>query len=174
MATYVFGYGSLINMNENGNELSHSDTRKVCPVTISGLKRSFNVVRNDGTYRVLGVKDVKTALCNGILIKVSLKELEHLEHRERLYIPKLLAHDRIIFNYNKTLKLKEEDRVICFYPRPKYILAKKIPLRENYLNICAEGAMKISRTFFDDFMATTYGFSYDWYSYDWLNNKIDL
>jgi len=148
-------------MNENGNELSHSDTRKVCPVTISGLKRSFNVVRNDGTYRVLGVKDVKTALCNGILIKVSLKELEHLEHRERLYIPKLLAHDRIIFNYNKTLKLKEEDRVICFYPRPKYILAKKIPLRENYLNICAEGAMKISRTFFDDFMATTYGFSYD-------------
>ena len=161
MATYVFGYGSLINMNENGNELSHSDTRKVCPVTITGLKRSFNVGVNNGTYRVLGVKDVKTALCNGILIKVSLKELEHLEHRERLYTPKLLAHDRIIFNYNKTLNLKEEDRVICFYPRPKYILAKKIPLRENYLNICAEGAMKISRTFFDDFMATTYGFSYD-------------
>ena len=148
-------------MKENGNELSHSDTRKVWPVTITGLKRSFNVGVNDGTYRVLGVKDVKTALCNGILIKVSDKELEHLEHRERLYIPKLLAHDRIIFKYNKTLKLKEEDRVICFYPRPKYILAKKIPLRENYLNICAEGAMKISRTFFDDFMATTYGFSYD-------------
>lgn len=169
MATYVFGYGSLINMNENGNELSHSDTRKVCPVTITGLKRSFNVGVNNGTYRVLGVKDVKTALCNGILIKVSLKELEHLEHRERLYTPKLLAHDRIIFNYNKTLKLKKEDRVICFYPQPKYILAKKIPLRENYLNICAEGAMNISRTFFDDFMATTYGFSYDW-----LNNKIDL
>ena len=161
MATYVFGYGSLINMKENGNELSHSDTRKVWPVTVSGLKRSFNVAGRDSTYRVLGVKDVKTALCNGILIKVSSRELEYLVEREKLYTPKLLAHDRIIFNYNKTLKLKKEDLVICFYPQPKYILAKKIPLRENYLRICAEGAMNINKTFFDDFMATTYGFSYD-------------
>ena len=161
MATYVFGYGSLINMKENGNELSHSATKKIWPVTISGLKRSFNVVATDGTYRVLGVKDVKTALCNGIIIKVSSKELEHLVDREKLYTPKLIAHDRIIFNYNKTLNLKKEDKVFCFYPRPKYILAKKIPLRKNYLNICAEGAMNINQTFFDDFMATTYGFSYN-------------
>ena len=165
MATYIFGYGSLINMKENGNELSNSAIKKIWPVSVSGLKRSFNVVGKNGTYRLLGVKDVKTAFCNGILFKVSTKELEKIVDREKLYTPKLLAPDRLLFNYNKELKLKElklkeEDRIICFYPQPKYILAKKtIPLRENYLNICAEGAMNISSNFFDDFIATTHGLS---------------
>ena len=163
MATYIFGYGSLINMKENGNELSNPAIKKIWPVSVSGLKRSFNVVGKNGTYRLLGVKDVKTAFCNGILFKVSAKELEKIVDREKLYTPKLLAPDRILFNYNKELKLKElklkeEDRIICFYPQPKYILAKKtIPLRENYLNICAEGAMNISPLFFEDFIATTHG-----------------
>jgi cation transport regulator ChaC len=42
MSTYVFGYGSLINMNNN-IELTNHLNKKSCPVIIKGAKRSLNV-----------------------------------------------------------------------------------------------------------------------------------
>ena len=156
MSTYVFGYGSLINMEQN-TELNDCLHKKICPVHVKGLKRSLNV---DGKkHRVFGVKDVKSALCNGILFKVTDKELDNLIEREKLYTLKPLSKDRILFNYTKCITFKPDDKVVCFYPMTKYVLTKtKLdtkPINENYLQICIHGVSKINQQFLDDFINTT-------------------
>ena len=156
MSTYVFGYGSLINM-ENNTELNNCSNKKFCPVTVKGLKRSLNV--SGKTHRVFGVKDVKTSICNGILFKVNEKELYNLTNREKLYTMKSLSKDRILFNYTKCITFKPNDTVICFYPIAKYVLPKKKlntkPINEDYLKICINGSYKINEKFLEDFIKTT-------------------
>lgn len=156
MSTYVFGYGSLINMEKN-TELNNSIHKKICPVTVKGLKRSLNV--NGKNHRVFGVKDVKTSLCNGILFKVTNNELGNLIKREKLYNIKSLAKSRILFNYTKCVTFKPNDKVVCFYPIAKHILTKnKLDtklINTNYLQICIEGASRIKNIFLDDFVKMT-------------------
>ncbi len=158
MTIYVFGYGSLLNMKLN-KELTHP--KKICPVMVKGLKRSLNVIGPLNKQLVFGVKDVKTASCNGILFKVSLIELENLRQREKLYTMKLLEQERIVFQYNKSIKFHTYDELICFYPQPKYVVPKKKlaskPLLPHYINICVEGAKEINNEFYNDFIETTYG-----------------
>ena len=153
MSIYVFGYGSLINMEKN-TELNHSIRKSICPVTVKGLKRSLNV--NGEHYRVFGVKEVKTALCNGLVFKVTERELANLIEREKLYTLKPIKKDRIVFNYGKCLTFKPNDEVVCFYPLQKYVLTKhKLdtkPINETYLQICIDGSSKISNPFLDDFI----------------------
>ena len=159
MTTYVFGYGSLINMQEN-KELTQP--KKSWPVMVNGLKRSLNV--HGKNHLVFGVKDVKTSHCNGILFKVSPQELARLEEREKLYKMKTIDKKRVEFPYKKKLLFNPADQIVCFYPQAKYVLTKKElaaktssqPLKmQNYLRICETGAAAISADFYNDFMQTT-------------------
>ena len=97
MTIYVFGYGSLINMQEN-KELTQP--KKTWPVMINGLKRSLNV--RGKNHLVFGVKDVKTSHCNGILFKVNAEELARLQEREKLYKMKTIDIKRVEFPYKNT------------------------------------------------------------------------
>ena len=156
MAIYVFGYGSLINMQEN-KELTLP--RKSWPVVVNGLKRSLNV--HGKNHLVFGVKDVKTSHCNGILFKVNAAELASLQEREKLYRMKTLDKTRLEFPYKKKLQFKPADTVVCFYPQAKFVLTKKElaakqPLKtQNYLQICETGAAALGPDFYNDFIATT-------------------
>jgi hypothetical protein len=167
MATYVFGYGSLINKNELIKEFSKhkefSKKKKVIPVIVSGLKRVFNVSVSGGAYKVLGVKESSssTAECNGVLVKVNEVELAALIERESNYTMKTIKKDRISFPYGKKTDLKKEDQILCFYPELLFKLTKtqseRIPIRPNYLNICLEGAKSFGKDFLHDFIETTSG-----------------
>ena len=159
MTTYVFGYGSLINMQEN-KELTQP--KKSWPVMVNGLKRSLNV--HGKNHLVFGVKDVKTSHCNGILFKVNADELARLQEREKLYTMKTLDKKQVEFPYKKKIQFKPADTIVCFYPQTKYVLTKKElaaktssqPLKmQNYLRICETGAAAISADFYNDFMTTT-------------------
>ena len=156
MTIYVFAYGSLINMEET-KELTQP--KKCWPVIINGLKRSLNV--NGKNHLVFGVKDVKTARCNGILFKVNESELARLQEREKLYKMKMVDKKRVEFPYNKKIYFTPTDQIVCFYPQAKYILTKKElktkqPLQsQNYMNICYTGAAAVSEEFYNDFMDTT-------------------
>jgi len=142
---------------EKNTELNNSIRKKICPVAVKGLKRSLNV--GGEHYRVFGVKDVKTALCNGLLFKVTERELANLIQREKLYTLKLLKKDRIVFNYVKCLTFKPNDKIVCFYPIQKYVLTKNKldtkPINNNYLKICIDGSSKINKEFLDDFVKMT-------------------
>ena len=162
MSTYIFGYGSLINMQENANEINNPLKRKIWPVMVDGLKRSFNVSSTGGKYKVLGIKEVKKNKCNGILIKLrTAEELAKLIEREKNYSTKWLDHKRISFPYKKQLTLNPDDQVIYFYPKAKYTLTKKaaeqLAIRPNYLTVCLEGAVDIGEDFLQDFAETTEG-----------------
>ena len=163
MSIYVFAYGSLINMPEN-KELPVKKKRKICPVMVSGLKRSFNVISSSNTsaqYKVLGVKessDVKNQ-CNGILIEITdSEELVILIKREKNYTPRQLALERISFPYKKHLSLTKADQIICFYPKVKYTLKNKevseLKIRPKYLQICLAGARDFGEDFLHDFTET--------------------
>ena len=165
MATYVFGYGSLINKNELIKEFSkHKEfsikKKKVIPVIVSGLKRVFNVSVSGGKYKVLGVKESSssTAECNGVLVKVNEAELAELIERESNYTVKTIKKDRLSFPYGKTIALKKDDQILYFNPKPPFNLTKKqgvlIPIRPNYLNICLEGAKALGEDFMKDFLET--------------------
>ena len=153
MSTYVFGYGSLINMQQN-TELTLP--KKSCPVLVTGLKRSLNVSGPHSKFRVFGVKKTNTHACNGILFKVSAQELATLIEREKLYTMKTLDKAQIRFIYKKNIAFKPADHIICFYPQAKYVLPKKVlhdkPISQEYLKICNEGATKISEEFLLDFL----------------------
>lgn len=151
MSIYVFGYGALLNLKPI-KEIERS--KKICPVMVTGLKRSLNV--KGEKHLVFGVKNVKTSKCNGILFKVNETELAKLQQREKLYTMKPLAKERIVFAYGKCLSLKPADQIICFYPQASYVLTKKELLDEErpisaYVRNCKAGARAIGDTFFQDF-----------------------
>ena len=125
---------------------------------VTGLKRSLNV--SGDRHLVYGVKDVKTASCNGLLFKVSPEELVNLVEREKLYTMKPLAKNRIEFAYNKTMAFKPDDQIICFYPQAKYVLTKKQLLAKPsetsaYVRRCKAGAGSLGSDFLRDFIETT-------------------
>lgn len=158
MSTYVFGYGSLINMKYT-DEISNSLTRRICPVMIKGLKREFNVSTESNTHKVLGIKKNVNHFCNGILFKVNEEELNKLKMREKQYYIIFLNINHIIFKYNQTKQFKKGDRIICFIPLKEYIYNKKDalnkPISNRYFDICKEGCINISKEFYQDFIETT-------------------
>ena len=164
MSIYIFAYGSLINMAENAeltNKINKKE-RKIYPVTVAGLKRSFNVrvLRGEKQYKVLGVKPVANhnIMCNGILFKVSEKELEKLIEREGNYTLNALSPDQLSFKYKykSTLRIKADDQILYFLPEKKHTLTKKaselIPILPGYLNICLTGARAQGKDFYQDFL----------------------
>ena len=160
MSTYIFGYGALINI-KNIKEIKYNKNRTICPVSVTGLKRTFNVISQNGQYKVLGVKDTpnKKQHCNGVLIKINTaEELAHLITREKKYEPKWLNPKRILFNYDKKIKLNPADHIIYFYPTPPNTLtqkaAKELDIRPNYLNNCLAGARDFGDVFLRDFIQT--------------------
>jgi len=154
MTVYVFAYGSLLNKEQLKKEFNKN--KKVLPVIISGFTRYFNVSSSGGKYKVLGIKNKKGAQCNGILFTLSEEELEKLIKREKNYSIKTIENKRVSFHYGKTIVLNENDQVLCFYPKPNYILTKKeadkIPIRPYYLTTCLEGAKSMGEDFLHDFV----------------------
>ena len=147
MSTYIFGYGSLLNLSSN---------KKSWPVKVHGLKRSLNVAGQ--RHLVFGVKYVPTAKCNGLLFKVNAAELDQLLLREKLYDLKLLTKSRLEF-YNNKIKFQPKDKIYCFYPQAKYVLSKKEreskAVSKAYLNICLAGIT--DPVFLDDFLKMSQG-----------------
>jgi hypothetical protein len=155
MSLYVFGYGALIHLHKI-KEIDNKK-KKICPVMVKGLKRSLNV--GGVKHLVFGVKDVKTAVCNGILFKVNADELAKLQERERLYTIKSIAKERIDFAYGKCVSLKPTDQIICFYPQiiltKKQLIDSKLTPASAYIRNCKAGARAIGEMFFQDFLETT-------------------
>jgi len=151
---YIFGYGALI----NPAEIKEFEKKKrACPVMVHDLKRSLNV--SGQKHCVFGVKTVKSAKCNGLLIKVSEMELGKLEQREKLYTLKPLARERIDFVYGKCIQLKPTDQIFYFAPQTNYVVTKKQMAScvhdQVYVRKCLAGANAIGDDFFQDFLKTT-------------------
>ena len=146
MPTYIFAYGALLDIYKN---------KRSWPVVVNGLKRSLNV--HGQNHLVFGVKKASTANCNGILFKVSKKELIVLQEREKLYSLTPLAKENIDFLYTeKPFDFHADDEIFYFSPQAKYVLTKKAaeakPRPTTYLNRCLKGAAAQGPVFLQDFI----------------------
>ena len=147
--TYIFAYGALLDVYKN---------KRCWPVLVHGLKRTLNV---DGhRHLVFGAKERSNSKCNGILIKVSKKELDQLVLREKLYTLKPLPKENMAFPYTPTpLKFESAEEVFYFAPQPNYVLTKKAaeekPRPTAYLNRCLRGAAAQGPAFLHDFIETS-------------------
>ncbi len=163
MTTYIFGYGSLINMKYN-KELKSPLSRRTYPVIVENMQRQLNVY--GAKHLVLGVRDKPHAKTNGILFKVTAEELQKLIRRESLYEPRPLAFARLTFyNFIKNeIQFEENDRILCFYPLlpilKKIYTPKNDKAMQKYIKICLDGCMAIQAAhgeahadiFVDDFV----------------------
>ena len=145
---YVFGYGSLININTI-NELSNIPNKKTCPVNIDGLKRSWHVRGKIQTY--LGIEDNPNYTCNGLLIEVTELELDKLSKREEFYIKRPIDKSRIRFDYDKFLQISD-DIIYSFYSLKYDNPDRGHPILQKYIYRCLIGCIKISKKFYNDFL----------------------
>ena len=153
--TFVFGYGSLINTATNAGELDNPLQKPVWPVTVTGLKRSLNVLTPATNTLVFGVykdKNKKEQATNGILIQVNQHELQKLKLRERLYTVKTLDTKQIINTYG--VVLPPIKKLLCFFPLQKYVVDHKIhfPVFPGYLKLCLHGCKQFGKQFVQDFI----------------------
>jgi len=160
IACYIFGYGSLINMEYNTAELTDAISRPVWPIMVKGLQRTKNVLLKDKKHVVFGVKDHLTKSCNGILFPVNKDEFTRLLIREGLYEPVLLNANRILTKYGAASQynfvFNPAMKIYCFYPKEKVLTTnKKLPFLPGYLKICSDGCRRISDQFYKDFVTKT-------------------
>ncbi len=157
MSIYVFGYGSLINMSENV-ELENYMQCEIIPVKIMGLQRKWNIHGENQTY--LGIIENDDFWCNGIIFRVSDKDLNYLDLREKYYEKRFIKKEKIKFyeDYDKNIVFIENDQIIYYHADPKYLgsPSTKYPIKEEYLNICLIGCEKISKLFKMDFIISTH------------------
>jgi hypothetical protein len=161
MNTFIFGYGSLINMPTN-TELLNPNSRNFYPVIVKNIKRDLNVCGLNKTY--FGVEDSKYSeeKTNGILFKVSDEELKKLEIREEYYFLGEINLDRIIFYDIKTqfydYNSRENTKVLCFYSKPEHIdNSCKQEISKKYIYKCLRGCLNIGIDFTIDFIQMTHG-----------------
>ena len=140
MTMWVFGYGSLINY----------DAQIKYPVIISGLKRSWHVRGESQKQTYLGVQDNKDFQCNGVVIKVTLLELEEIIKREEYYINIPISRDRINRNFSNT------DIIYCFYSNNFNKPTIEYPICKKYIKECIQGCKQYGSDFVKEFFYTTY------------------
>lgn len=153
----MFGYGSLINMDEN-HELADHSNRRVYPVKIKNLSREWCIHGTNQTF--LGINEDKNSWCNGVLFCVSVEELILLDSREIYYTGKYIKKADITFyNPSESNILDEIDKIIYYQNDPKYEGKPEplYPVSTEYINICLNGCEKISEEFKKDFIITTKG-----------------
>jgi len=172
MTIYIFGYGSLINRNIKFNKQFDIYPRKIIPVIINNLQRhwikpikSEPDLELDLDFAVLGVYDVISSSIsnnnlyktNGLLIEVNHNELTKLDLRERFYIRKEINKNRININLNP------EDIIYTYYSDEtkveKTYFNQYSEQNLDYLFICLDGCIKISKKFLLTFLMTTSGFN---------------
>ena len=152
--TFVFGYGSLINMATNVGELENPLSKPVWPVTVAGLQRRLDVLTPSSNSLVFGVyqREEEEATTNGILFQVNKHELQKLKLRERLYTVKTLDTKRIINTYG--VVLPPIKKLLCFFPIKKYVVNHTLNFRilPGYLKLCLYGCKRFGKQFVQDFI----------------------
>ena len=153
MSKYVFGYGSLINMNEN-SELENNMHREINPVKVMGLQRKWNIHGDDQTF--LGIIENEESWCNGILFRVSDQDLKYLDLREKYYEKRNITKEQITF-YDKSIKFDQNDKIIYYHTNPIYSgsPSEAFPIKNEYKTICLTGCQNISHLFMSDFIIST-------------------
>lgn len=178
---YLFGYGSLININSAQKSFERILTQKdLIPATLSGFKKVWNaieIINFDPKQAVNGVflnLEYAQGTTNGVIIKINEKELEDLKKREKNYscieIPK-----------EKILNLSLDENVITFCTQKKDKLAKKgdenYVIAKKYIEILTASYKSYDSVFVEKFHKSINNFPFtiqegSYFFHDPIQNKF--
>ncbi|KAJ3115609.1 hypothetical protein HK100_001289 [Physocladia obscura] len=189
---YVFGYGSLINMQSlrrtvgSDHDGSNDDNDVVVPCVVRGFRRAwrFRCKRREYTavslHPVDGVNITDLEVCaecaNGVLVKVRRERLPLLDAREcgyeRTRIPPELVTTGVYGGRALTLACLQNTPIYA-YTLPDdpaleiHSSSEKTPVPQSYLDCILHGALDLHPTFAHDFVRQTHG----WDDVYWLNDR---
>ncbi|RXI45424.1 gamma-glutamylcyclotransferase [Malaciobacter mytili] len=173
---YLFGYGSLINLNSAQKSFKRKLTQKdLIPVCVKGYKKVWNSIEiikfedNKDTKGVfLNLQIEENSLSTGVVIKITNEELELLKLREKNYscitIKKesvlniKLEEDIIAFMTTKEEKLAKSEDKECFIPA-KYIDILTSAFTSYDKNFIEEYKKEVLKNFPFSIKEGTYSFS---------------
>ena len=154
--TYLFGYGSLINLRSRGLT---SATSPASPARLAGLRRGWFAPVTADRITYLAVQRTAGASCNGVIVKVDATNLPSFDAREK-------SHHRISLNRSSVELLDGgilAPGVIWAYE----CLTVKTPSAANpivqsYVDVVLDGCLAISDAFAREFIRSTAGWRGPW------------
>jgi cation transport regulator ChaC len=162
--TYIFGYGSLINLESLAKTINRNiNVEQIIPVKLFGYRRVWNlveVVHSDLVNKpvkavFLNIQSDIKAVTNGILFEVTDGELRDLSIRERKYEKKEVS--KIIMPYDAFAL--EKGNVFTFIATNRNHLQETISkdyfAMENYIKIVEQGCYDICPEFLEDYVRNT-------------------
>ncbi len=156
MDKYIFGYGSLINLDSLAKTIERKVSKsEIIPTILFGYSRiwnykakvfSENLIKNiDAVY--LNLMESKNKQVNGIIFKISDIELEKLKIREKHYT---------LVNISDKTNLKEKYKIYTFICYNENYIAKPTSesyVFQKYIDIVYKGCEEMGSEFkqiFDD------------------------
>jgi hypothetical protein len=170
MATFVFGYGSLIERaSRTRTEPAAVDAY---PALVPGYKRGWFHLDKDAigfqpTY--LGAVRDQAARCNGVLIPVSDAQLAGFDSRETGYDRDPIDPSKIKL-YDGRQGLPKDSKVYIYVSKATAAASAARPIVQSYVDICVNGCLEIEGAypnakeagFVDMFFKETAGWSEHW------------
>jgi hypothetical protein len=158
MVNYILGYGSLINARSRART---GRSGRAIRVRISGLSRAWNFRSERNRMTALGVLKVKGATTNGVLVRVSKRELKRFDRREKGYKREQIENSNItlLAQDNRPLAQKKLPlgNVWAYFPIKSQQPTKHFPIRQSYLDVVLTGCLnlKCGEPFAAEFIRTT-------------------
>ncbi|KAJ3210446.1 hypothetical protein HDU82_008112 [Entophlyctis luteolus] len=173
---FVFGYGSLINLNSLRRSLcplagaASSVGYESTPVVIDGFRRQWSYHCNQRSYTAVSIHDDPSSKVNGVLVEVRECDLPVLDQRERDYTRTVVPHHRITTGVYGGKALSLDSAVVYAYVLgpPSHRACRNVPVPQSYIDCIISGALQISSTFASDFVRLTQG----WNDAHWVNDRV--
>ncbi|HLP64746.1 gamma-glutamylcyclotransferase family protein [Flavobacterium sp.] len=158
MSTYIFGYGSLVNLESLEKTIKRKlKPNEIHPVTLNGYTRVWNYtakifaaeLNKEITAVYLNIAPFHNSSLNGIVFEVSDSELELLKKRELFYS---------LVDITANVKFDGNVKVFTFICYDKQHLTDydtKCFVMKKYIDIVNSGFESISENFLTEYNKTT-------------------
>ena len=148
---YILGYGSLIEKESRLRTTPNAE--KVIPAIAHGFQRGWFARTETNTLSTtfLGCIEDANSSVNGVLYKVSEKELTALDEREKGYVRKSIDRSQI----DILAPVNKADQCIWIYLNKfdnleqltKNLPSADFPIVQSYVDICINGCLEIENEF---------------------------
>ncbi|MGV3601166.1 MAG: gamma-glutamylcyclotransferase family protein [Dyadobacter fermentans] len=164
MKTFIFGYGSLINLSSLSRTMQQEMVEEdIIPVKLRGFTRIWNLkapifsdnLKKEITGMFLNIRSRPESWVNGVIFEVSEEQLKYLDLRERNYSRLDVTADIEPYQQleNGTF------RVLAYIATgPEFLLEEATGdsfVMTKYVNMVESGCAAIGDFFLQDYQATT-------------------
>ncbi|HEV2667779.1 MAG TPA: gamma-glutamylcyclotransferase family protein [Blastocatellia bacterium] len=170
---FIFGYGSLL--ESRSRVMTSPSALYASPVNVVGIQRGWfgRAVSDSLSPTYLGAVSDPNFNCNGVILKVSQRELESFDNRESGYKRERIDQKNITMLDGS--KSAPEGDIWFYAATEKHFASPEFPIVQSYVDICLNGCLEIEATyplakeaeFAEMFLRT----STNWSKY-WVNDRI--